>query len=82
MNALKYYVSTTRIVLQGDPETPSTWPDLNLCYQHYESLLVVYSKQSHTNIPEVESQCLLSQETQWKSFTWMSEWIAGVIGEG
>jgi len=28
MNALKYYVSTTRIVLQGDPDTPSTWQDL------------------------------------------------------
>ena len=29
MNATNYYVSTTRLVLQGDPDTPSTWQDLN-----------------------------------------------------
>jgi len=28
MNATNYYVSTTRLVLQGDPDTPSTWQDL------------------------------------------------------
>jgi len=28
MNATKYYVSTTRLVVQGDPDTPSTWQDL------------------------------------------------------
>eukprot|EP00090_Calanus_glacialis_P025182 TRINITY_DN39232_c0_g1_i1.p1 TRINITY_DN39232_c0_g1~~TRINITY_DN39232_c0_g1_i1.p1 ORF type:complete len:340 (-),score=109.56 TRINITY_DN39232_c0_g1_i1:121-1140(-) len=28
MNATNYYVSTTRLVLQGDPDNPSTWQDL------------------------------------------------------
>ena len=28
MNATKFYVSTTRLVLQAEPDLPSSWQDL------------------------------------------------------
>ena len=28
MNATNYYVSTTRLVLQADPDSPPSWQDL------------------------------------------------------